>query len=146
MDSESCATASIFVRCRRSNQTDSSISWFITINSNSDTLIHYIFSMAKSLRSKVKRSFRTKKRETGIYAATEAARLDRLHSKLAATAIKDKDGDVPVDDVERGDGLGWYWSPIFGLLDHTDINVESMDYLTSVLDQGLRKGNGTRLG
>lgn len=40
--------------------------------------------MAKSTRSKVKRSFRAKKREEGVYAATEAARLHRLNSKLTA--------------------------------------------------------------
>jgi len=56
--------------------------------------------MAKSLRSKVKRSFRSKKRETGVYAATEAARLHRLSSKLEAVATRDKDGDVPVYDAE----------------------------------------------
>jgi len=56
--------------------------------------------MAKSMRSKVKRSFRSKKRETGVYAATEAARLHRLNSKLVAVATRDKDGDEPVKDVE----------------------------------------------
>ncbi|KAF8138212.1 hypothetical protein EV363DRAFT_1580062 [Boletus edulis] len=44
--------------------------------------------MAKSLRSKSKRSFRAKKRESGKYAAAEAARLNRLNTKLAA--VKDK--------------------------------------------------------
>ncbi|KAG9317233.1 hypothetical protein JVU11DRAFT_1426 [Chiua virens] len=39
--------------------------------------------MAKSLRSKSKRSYRAKKRETGKYAAAEAARLHRLNAKLA---------------------------------------------------------------
>ena len=85
--------------------------------------------MAKSMRSKVKRSFRSKKRETGVYAATEAARLQRLNSKLVATARKDKDGDVPVEDADaEGDEiLGWSWLPIFGLLDHNDITAESME-------------------
>ncbi|KAF8897290.1 hypothetical protein BD779DRAFT_1490030 [Infundibulicybe gibba] len=56
--------------------------------------------MAKSTRSKVKRSFRSKKRETGIYAATEAARLNRLNTKLISVASKDKDGDVSLMDSE----------------------------------------------
>ncbi|THV03313.1 hypothetical protein K435DRAFT_774996 [Dendrothele bispora CBS 962.96] len=46
--------------------------------------------MAKSLRSKVKRDFRSKKREAGVYAATEAARLARLNAKLLSTVSKDK--------------------------------------------------------
>ncbi|KAJ7368099.1 hypothetical protein DFH08DRAFT_830315 [Mycena albidolilacea] len=52
--------------------------------------------MAKSTRSKVKRSFRASKRETGIYAATEAARLNRLHAKLSAVASR----DIPQDEEE----------------------------------------------
>ncbi|KAH6915142.1 hypothetical protein BKA70DRAFT_1258131 [Coprinopsis sp. MPI-PUGE-AT-0042] len=47
--------------------------------------------MAKSLRSKVKRSFRAKKREEGVYAAASAARLARLNSKLSAIAQKEAD-------------------------------------------------------
>ncbi|KAJ7904320.1 hypothetical protein B0H14DRAFT_2426497 [Mycena olivaceomarginata] len=54
--------------------------------------------MAKSTRSKVKRSFRASKRETGIYAATEAARLNRLHAKLSAVASR----DIPQDEEEEG--------------------------------------------
>ncbi|KAK0206313.1 hypothetical protein DFS33DRAFT_1313892 [Desarmillaria ectypa] len=53
--------------------------------------------MAKSLRSKTKREFRSKKREDGIYAATEAARLHRLNAKLMAVI---SDGDVPLGDAE----------------------------------------------
>ncbi|KAJ7507561.1 hypothetical protein B0H11DRAFT_1967687 [Mycena galericulata] len=64
--------------------------------------------MAKSTRSKVKRSFRSKKRETGIYAATEAARLNRLHAKLNSVASApaqideegmDDDEDLPAGEV-----------------------------------------------
>jgi len=40
--------------------------------------------MAKSIRSKAKRAFRAKKREDGVYAATHAARLQRLHAKVDA--------------------------------------------------------------
>lgn len=89
--------------------------------------------MAKSLRSKTKRSFRNKKREDGVYAATEAARLNRLNSKLVATTKKDKDGDALIEDAEEeegGESLGWCWLPIFGLLDQNDITVESMEALT----------------
>ncbi|KAH9999421.1 hypothetical protein BJV77DRAFT_1058440 [Russula vinacea] len=40
--------------------------------------------MAKSTRSKVKRAFRAKKRTEGVFAAADAARLQRLNSKLRA--------------------------------------------------------------
>ncbi|TCD71333.1 hypothetical protein EIP91_011104 [Steccherinum ochraceum] len=59
--------------------------------------------MAKSTRSKVKRSFRAKKRSEGIYAATEAARLHRLSMKLKVLTTQDKDGDVEVEDAEGDD-------------------------------------------
>lgn len=81
--------------------------------------------MAKSLRSKVKRDFRSKKRETGIYAATEAARLNRLNAKLASVMKKDKDGDEEIAGEEEP---GWSpsWFTTFGLLDAMDITAESM--------------------
>jgi len=44
-----------------------------------------LLTMAKSLRSKTKRAFRAKKRSSGVYAAAEAARLNRLNAKLATT-------------------------------------------------------------
>jgi uncharacterized lipoprotein YajG len=56
--------------------------------------------MAKSTRSKVKRSFRAKKRDEGVYAATEAARLQRLNSKLTA---KIDDGDEELAEPVEGD-------------------------------------------
>jgi hypothetical protein len=56
--------------------------------------------MAKSTRSKVKRSFRAKKRDEGVYAATEAARLERLHSKLTT---KIDDGDEELAEPVEGD-------------------------------------------
>ncbi|KAK0490778.1 hypothetical protein IW261DRAFT_1413245 [Armillaria novae-zelandiae] len=59
--------------------------------------------MAKSLRSKTKRDFRSKKREDGIYAATEAARLHRLNAKLMAVISKDADGDIPLEGAEGED-------------------------------------------
>ena len=58
--------------------------------------------MAKSLRSKVKRSFRAKKREEGIYAATHAARLERLHAKINAIVATPKPiHDEVLEDVEN---------------------------------------------
>ncbi|KAH9894301.1 hypothetical protein C8Q73DRAFT_695210 [Cubamyces lactineus] len=58
--------------------------------------------MGKSLRSKVKRQFRAKKRTEGIYAATEAARLHRLHMKLKSlTTTEPEEGDEEV--VEEGE-------------------------------------------
>ncbi|KAJ7086674.1 hypothetical protein C8R44DRAFT_820765 [Mycena epipterygia] len=61
--------------------------------------------MAKSTRSKVKRSFRSKKRETGIYAATEAARLNRLHAKLSSVASKEDPPQMDADGMEDGEDL-----------------------------------------
>ncbi|KAJ7117409.1 hypothetical protein C8R43DRAFT_1091195 [Mycena crocata] len=65
--------------------------------------------MAKSTRSKVKRSFRSKKRETGIYAATEAARLNRLHAKLSTVTsridLPQMDGEEMEDDEDLPDPM-----------------------------------------
>ncbi|KAF9534411.1 hypothetical protein CPB83DRAFT_334293 [Crepidotus variabilis] len=57
--------------------------------------------MAKSLRSKTKRAFRSKKREEGVYAAAAAGRLHRLNSKLLQVTQKDKDGDVVVEEAKE---------------------------------------------
>ena len=65
--------------------------------------------MAKSLRSKVKRSYRAKKRADGVYAATEAARLQRLNAKLLALSTNDRgsteevSGDDGDDEVMPGE-------------------------------------------
>ncbi|KAG5339212.1 hypothetical protein C0989_005193 [Termitomyces sp. Mn162] len=59
--------------------------------------------MAKSIRSKTKRTFRNKKREDSVYAVTEAARLHRLNSKLTAIVSKDSEGDVPVQEQKEGE-------------------------------------------
>ncbi|KAH9844028.1 uncharacterized protein C8Q71DRAFT_730977 [Rhodofomes roseus] len=61
--------------------------------------------MAKSTRSKVKRHFRAKKRTEGVYAAAEAARLNRLHQKLKVLTTHDKDGDVEIPE-EAVDSFG----------------------------------------
>ncbi|KAI9001231.1 hypothetical protein BD414DRAFT_404405 [Trametes punicea] len=62
--------------------------------------------MAKSLRSKAKRQFRAKKRSEGIYAATEAARLHRLHMKLkaltTASPAEEEQEIVEEDEIEEG--------------------------------------------
>lgn len=61
--------------------------------------------MAKSLRSKSKRAFRAKKREDGIYAATHAARLQRLHAKIDTIVAAPKpDQDEILEDVENAEG------------------------------------------
>lgn len=59
--------------------------------------------MAKSMRSKTKRSFRRTKREAGVFAAADAARLERLSKKLADKVVADKDGDAPMEE-EEGEG------------------------------------------
>ncbi|KAF9221893.1 hypothetical protein BS17DRAFT_796722 [Gyrodon lividus] len=81
--------------------------------------------MAKSIRSKVKRSFRAKKRETGKYAAAEAARLNRLNTRLVALKEKDQDGDTPLDSA---DGVAAEGHPEEGMdLDGGDqLNHKSM--------------------
>lgn len=87
--------------------------------------------MGKSIRSKTKRTYRAKKRDNGVYAATEAARLERLNAKLTATASK------PIHEFdharEGGEGgeetiQGWSWLnfAFFGLGDHADISPEQM--------------------
>ena len=61
--------------------------------------------MAKSLRSKSKRAFRAKKREDGVYAATHAARLHRLHAKIDAIAAAPKPiHDEILEDVQNTEG------------------------------------------
>jgi len=80
--------------------------------------------MAKSIRSKAKRSFRAKKREDGIYAATEAARLQRLTTKLAVVTSKDAEEEVP--QIGKEDMPGWCWFATLGVLDPDDITTESM--------------------
>ncbi|KAE9399035.1 hypothetical protein BT96DRAFT_1019784 [Gymnopus androsaceus JB14] len=78
--------------------------------------------MAKSLRSKVKREFRSKKREAGVYAATEAARLHRLNAKLVNVVSKDKDGDeVLKDEAAEGEDV-----PVAGVPDASNSAEDSM--------------------
>ncbi|KAF8633673.1 hypothetical protein AX15_001284 [Amanita polypyramis BW_CC] len=60
--------------------------------------------MAKSTRSKVKRAYRAKKRESGVYAVTEAARLRRLNAKLTQTSAPEEGkDDVAVEESGMDD-------------------------------------------
>jgi hypothetical protein len=107
--------------------------------------------MGKSIRSKTKRSYRSKKRDDGVYAATEAARLERLSAKLAAK-IAEPAQDTSVDHMDRTDagegddgGMpGWSYLDysLLGLLDHTLICPESLGTLlgrrATPIDRGLR--------
>jgi len=96
--------------------------------------------MAKSTRSKVKRSFRSKKRDSGVYAATEAARLQRLNQKLQHVIGKDQDGDMKVDLIQENPGdLGWCWFARFGLLDPDDITLDNLSSLQ--YDPNIWKGS-----
>jgi hypothetical protein len=96
--------------------------------------------MAKSIRSKAKRSFRSKKRETGVYAATEAARLHRLNSKLTSVTSTSKDEEIPPEDEGGEDMPGWCWFAVLGLLDAGDITSDSMSNLmTGFEDSGERR-------
>ncbi len=107
------------------------------------------------MRSKVKRQFRAKKREEGVYAATEAARLQRLNMKLRAltttTPAQEKEkaeDEMPVEgegEWQDEPGAGWYSStstdsesdttPFFlsalGLFDSHDLTAEHLgDFCT----------------
>jgi Protein of unknown function (DUF2423) len=96
--------------------------------------------MAKSIRSKEKRSFRSKKRETGVYAATEAARLHRLNSKLTSVASTDKERIISEDVVEEvNDMRGWCWFAAFGLLDASDITSDSMSIFMTRVEESSRR-------
>ncbi len=85
--------------------------------------------MAKSLRSKVKRSFRSKKRETGVYAAASAARLNRLNAKLVEVTKMAPVGalNIPREEENTEDIPGWCWFATFGLLDPDDITLEGLE-------------------
>ncbi|KIJ56542.1 hypothetical protein M422DRAFT_149883 [Sphaerobolus stellatus SS14] len=74
--------------------------------------------MAKSLRSKTKRSFRRVKRESGVFAVADATRLERLSSKLKSKIGTDNDGDVSLEKLEqdgdeRVEEQGWWAFALF---------------------------------
>ncbi|ESK97489.1 hypothetical protein Moror_17668 [Moniliophthora roreri MCA 2997] len=91
--------------------------------------------MAKSLRSKAKRDFRSKKREAGIYAATHAARLRRLNARLSAVATRDAEGDVAVEDVEEEAAD----MPDSMQMDTTPIDAESSKRISTHGPRGSRR-------
>jgi len=83
--------------------------------------------MAKSMRSKVKRAHRSKKRESGVYAATEAARLHRLNTRLLQITKMDATDIVKEAEGEGEEDPGWCWFAFFGLLNPSDITLESLE-------------------
>jgi Protein of unknown function (DUF2423) len=97
--------------------------------------------MAKSTRSKVKRAFRAKKRTEGVFAAADAARLQRLNAKLhaqsataTATGGGQGGGDSDHEEEQDVDMPGSSWFAAFGLLDHQDINsvlMQCLDFSSS---------------
>ncbi|KAF8592547.1 hypothetical protein K439DRAFT_1324399 [Ramaria rubella] len=60
--------------------------------------------MAKSLRSKTKRAFRKVKRESGVFATADAARMHRLSSKLRAKLGTDGHDDDVLEEKETEEG------------------------------------------
>jgi hypothetical protein len=87
--------------------------------------------MAKSTRSKVKRTFRAKKRTQGVFAAADAARLQRLNAKLhaltaTAAVAEEEEGEKEQQDMDLP---GSCWFATFGLLNHQDINPTLMQSL-----------------
>jgi hypothetical protein len=88
--------------------------------------------MAKSTRSKVKRAFRAKKRTEGVFAAADAARLQRLNSKLCAlttTATAVPGGEDSEEKEQDVDLPGSCWFAAFGLVDHQNISPALMQCL-----------------
>jgi hypothetical protein len=80
--------------------------------------------MAKSTRSKVKRAYRAKKRESGVYAAAEAARLQKLNAKLAHIISSDIGKDLVVVEEPGKAVPGLFYSHIFALLDSSVVTPE----------------------
>jgi len=88
--------------------------------------------MAKSTRSKVKRSFRKAKRDDSIFAITHAARLGRLSQKLAAIARPTaalntlEQSEETIEEETAEDPEGWHFYALFGLVDPDAITVDTM--------------------
>jgi len=80
--------------------------------------------MGKSIRSKSKRSFRRLKREKGVFAVADAARVHRLSAKLLKVSTTDRDGDVPVDAAEDE---GWCYFAWLGLMDPDEIKADARE-------------------
>jgi hypothetical protein len=79
--------------------------------------------MAKSTRSKTKRSFRRVKRESGVFAVADAARLARLSAKLKnkvhISDDDDREGENDPEDI--GDWHAFYL--LLGLVDQFSLGV-----------------------
>ena len=110
--------------------------------------------MAKSLRSKTKRSFRAKKRSDGIYAATEAARLQRLNSKIRAKFAPHAPPGHLDDEPLHGDQAeelageeqtGPYWFELLGLLGHDQLDPERMHAMDTLVRVCERRGGMRRV-
>ena len=84
------------------------------------------------MRSKVKRGFRSKKRESGVYAAAEAARLHRLNARLLQ--ITKTEGTAKEAEGLGEEDPGWCWFACFGLLDPEDITLESLERFAHATD------------
>jgi len=88
--------------------------------------------MAKSTRSKVKRSFRKAKRDDSVFAVTHAARLERLSQKLAAIArpiatlntLEQADETIEEGPMEGPEG--WHFYALLGLVDPDSITVDTI--------------------
>lgn len=89
--------------------------------------------MAKSTRSKVKRAHRAKKRDDSVYAAVEAARLERLSAKLQAVCEAPKVEEIETAREEDAAMRGSSWLLLFGLLDPPSIEFESLQVLEETL-------------
>jgi hypothetical protein len=89
--------------------------------------------MAKSTRSKVKRTFRAKKRTQGVFAVADAARLQRLNAKLhaltTAPVVAEEEEGGEEKEQQDVDLPGSCWFAAFGLLNHQDINPTVMQSL-----------------
>ena len=88
--------------------------------------------MAKSTRSKVKRSFRKAKRDDSVFAIAHAARLERLSQKLATIArptaapktLEQAEETIEEELVEEPEG--WHFYALFGLVDPDAITIDTM--------------------
>ena len=85
--------------------------------------------MAKSTRSKVKRSFRKAKRDDSVFAVAHAARLERLSQKLVAIARPTaalKTLEQAEETIEEEEPEGWHFYALFGLVDPDAITIDTM--------------------
>ena len=105
--------------------------------------------MAKSTHSKVKRQYRAKNREEGVYAAVEDARLERLSAKLVAirdstkiSPIGEGDSKEDLEEEERmqqvegeNNEAGSFWCLGFSLLDPDNVSYDTLDCISRTLGE-----------